>query len=132
MQEMRVLSLGQEDPLEEEIATYSGILAWRIPWAEKSGGLQAMGLHRVGHDWAIKHTYTQELIGEGGIDRDQISDILANLTKFSGRLHLEGHGNLFDCFKQESNMFFENTCKGLLEDGFEEKRSGCRWIRKFS
>ena len=50
MQEMRVLSLGQEDPLEEEIATYSGILAWRIPWAEKSGGLQAMGLHRVGHD----------------------------------------------------------------------------------
>ena len=50
MQEMRVLSLGQEGPLEEEIATHSGILAWKIPWTEKFGGLQSMGLQRVGHD----------------------------------------------------------------------------------
>ena len=39
MQEMQVLSLGQEDPLEEEMATHSSILAWRIPWREELGGL---------------------------------------------------------------------------------------------
>jgi len=49
-QETRVRSLGWEDPLEEEIATHSGILAGRIPWTEKPGGLQSMGSHRVGHD----------------------------------------------------------------------------------
>ena len=43
MQETWVQSLGQEDPLEEEMATQSSILAWRIPWTEKPGGLQSMG-----------------------------------------------------------------------------------------
>ena len=42
-------SLGQEDPLEEEMATYSSILAWRIPWTEKHGGPQSMGSQRVRH-----------------------------------------------------------------------------------
>ena len=50
MQETWVLSLGWEDPLEEEMATHSSILAWRIPWTEEPGGLQAMGSKRVGHD----------------------------------------------------------------------------------
>ena len=43
-QEMWVQSLGWEDPLEEEMATYSSILAWRIPWTEEPGGLQSMEL----------------------------------------------------------------------------------------
>ena len=43
-------SLGQDDPLEEEMATYSSILAWKIPWTEKPGGLQSMGSQRVGHN----------------------------------------------------------------------------------
>ena len=43
MQETWVLSLGQEDPLEEEMSTHSSLLAWRIPWTEESGGLQSMG-----------------------------------------------------------------------------------------
>ena len=43
-------SLGWEDPLEEDMATHSSILAWRIPWTEEPGGLQSMGLHRVKHD----------------------------------------------------------------------------------
>ena len=47
-----VQALGREDPLEEEMATHSSILAWRIPWAEEPGGLQSMGSQRVGHDWA--------------------------------------------------------------------------------
>ena len=50
MSETRVPSLGWEDPLEEEMATDSSILTWRIPWTEKPGGLQPMGSQRVGHD----------------------------------------------------------------------------------
>ena len=50
MQETGVRSLGREDPLEEEMVTHSGILAWRIPWTEKPGRLQSMGSQRVGHD----------------------------------------------------------------------------------
>ena len=50
MQETWVLSLGQEDPLEKGMATQSSILAWRIPWTEKPGGLQFTGSQRVGHD----------------------------------------------------------------------------------
>ena len=46
-----VLILGQEDPLEEEMAADSSILAWRIPWTEEPGGLQSVGLQRVRHDW---------------------------------------------------------------------------------
>ena len=49
-QETWVRSLGREDPLEEEMATHSSILAWRIPGAEQPGGLQAMGSQGVGHD----------------------------------------------------------------------------------
>ena len=49
-QEMWVLSLGQEDPLEEEMRTHSSILAWEIPWTVESGGLQTMGSQRDGHD----------------------------------------------------------------------------------
>ena len=44
------LSLGQEDSLEEEMATHSGILAWTIPWIEEPGGLQSMGSQSVGHN----------------------------------------------------------------------------------
>ena len=51
MRETQVRSLGQEDPLEKEMATHSSILAWEIPWLEEPGGLQSMG-PRVWHDWA--------------------------------------------------------------------------------
>ena len=50
MQETRVRSLGQEDPLEKGMDTHSSMLAWRVPWTEEPGGLQSMGLQRVGHD----------------------------------------------------------------------------------
>ena len=49
-QEMWVQSLGREDPLEEEMATHSCILAWETPWTEEPGGLQSLGLQRVGHN----------------------------------------------------------------------------------
>ena len=50
MKELQVQSLGQKDPLEEEMATCSSILAWEIPWTEKPGGLQPMGSQRAGYD----------------------------------------------------------------------------------
>ena len=50
MQETWVRSLGWEDPLEKEMATHSSILAWKVSWTEEPGGLQSMGLQRVGHD----------------------------------------------------------------------------------
>ena len=50
IQEMWVQSLGGEDPLEKEMATQCNILAWKIPWTEETGGLQSVGLQRVGHD----------------------------------------------------------------------------------
>ena len=50
MQETYVRSLGWEDPLEKEMATYSNILAWKIPWTEEPGGLQSMRLQRVRHN----------------------------------------------------------------------------------
>ena len=50
VQETRVQSLDREDPLEEDMATHSSILAWRIPWTEEPGGLQSMGLQRVRYD----------------------------------------------------------------------------------
>ena len=50
MQETWIQSLGREDPLEKGTAIYSSILAWKIPWIEEPGGLQSMGLQRVGHD----------------------------------------------------------------------------------
>ena len=52
MQETRVWSLGQEDPLEKEMAAHSSILAWEILWAEEIGGLQSVGSQRVRHDWS--------------------------------------------------------------------------------
>ena len=55
-------SLSGEDLLDKGMATHSSILAWRIPWTEEPGGLQSMGLQRVGHDWVTNiHTHTYSL-----------------------------------------------------------------------
>ena len=57
MRETWVGSLGREDPLEKEMATLSSTLAWKIPWMEELGGLQSMGLQRVGHNWATSLSF---------------------------------------------------------------------------
>ena len=56
-QEMWVRSLGWEDPLEEEMATHSSIVAWKFPWMEEPGGLQSMGSQRVRHNLASEHIF---------------------------------------------------------------------------
>ena len=58
IQETRVQSLGQKDPLEKGMAIHSSILAWRISWTEKPGGLQSMGSQRVRHNWLLTRTHT--------------------------------------------------------------------------
>ena len=58
---LRVRSLDWEDPLEEGMATHSRILAWRIPWTEKPGGLQSIGSQKVRRDWSdLAHTWQKE------------------------------------------------------------------------
>ena len=60
MQETQVRSLGQEDPLKEEMATHSRMLAWKISQTEGLGGLQSMGSQRVRHNLVTEHTQTRE------------------------------------------------------------------------
>ena len=62
MLETPVRSLGQEDPLEKEMATHSNILTWEIPWTEEPGGLQSTGLQRVKHNVATKQKPPQIII----------------------------------------------------------------------
>ena len=62
VQETQVWSLGQEDPLEKEMATPSSILAWKIPWTGEPGKLQPMGLQRVWHDFTTGIISNVELI----------------------------------------------------------------------
>ena len=63
MQDTRVWSLDQEDPLEKGMSTHSSILAWRIPWIEEAGRLQSMELQRIGHDWVTKnYIYTMNMV----------------------------------------------------------------------
>ena len=57
MHETWVQSLGWEDILEKGMATHYSILAWRISWTEETGGLQSMGLQRVGHDWVTNTSF---------------------------------------------------------------------------
>ena len=58
MQKTWVPFLGQEDPLEWEVATHSDIIPWEVPWTEAPGGLQSMGVQRVGHNRTHVHVRT--------------------------------------------------------------------------
>ena len=64
-------SLGWQDPLKKEMATHSSILAWKIPWTEEPGGLQAILLHRVKHDYA--HTLKDWILDINSISKTQHS-----------------------------------------------------------
>ena len=70
IQETRVQSLSREDSLEKGMATHSSILAWRIPWTEKPGRLQSIGLQRVGHDWAHMRSDMQFASSKNSLDEE--------------------------------------------------------------
>ena len=83
MQDTWAQSLGQEDPLEKGMATHSSIPAWRIPRTEEPGGLQSMGSHRVGHDWATKHSNSNNCYRQGSrIDAN------SRLRKYDEKQHI--------------------------------------------
>ena len=85
VQEIQVRSLGQEDPLEKEMATHSRVLAWKIPWTEEPGGLQSMGLQRVGHKWATNPSFLPYFLSSSS--RFQLGDYkLLSLSEFTSLL----------------------------------------------
>ena len=79
MPEIKVQSQGQEDPLVEEMATCSSILAWKILWTEESGGLQSMGSQTFGHNWVNEHAHMQSL---------HIYHLYGNFANFSWKLNI--------------------------------------------
>ena len=80
MQELWVQSLSREVFLEKEMASYSSILAWEIPQTRKPGGLQPMGLQRVGHDWATKQQQTHTVVHFSKPAEDSIPRVNHNIT----------------------------------------------------
>ena len=88
-QETQIQSRGQEDletqdPLEKGMAAHSSILAWRLPWTEKSGGLQSMGSQRVGHDWATNTvTFSYHIKGfpRGHSDKESVCQCRRRRTR---------------------------------------------------
>ena len=83
VQETRVRSLGQEDPLEKEMATHSSILAWRIPRMKKPGRLQSMGSQRIGHDWAASLSLSVDVCIQWVVLLTSIFIFLNTLIKFT-------------------------------------------------
>ena len=79
MQEVHVQSLGREDTLEKEMATYSNILAWELRLSEEPGRLQSMGSQRVGHNLATKQQQK-----EGRDDRNQHKHVWDDKYKITG------------------------------------------------
>ena len=87
MQENWVRSLGQEDPLEKEMATHSSTVAWKISWTEKPGRLQSTGSQRVGQDWATSLSFSWGWSPHDGISllikrdtREQSLSVLLSLS----------------------------------------------------
>ena len=93
MREMWVRSLGREDTLQQEMATHSSILGWRILWTEESAGLQSMGLQTVGHDWATSLTHSCNFWGFPGGSEGKASAGNVGSIPGSGRPPGEGNGN---------------------------------------
>ena len=84
MQEMWVQSLRWEEALEEDMATCSSILPWRIPQTEESGGLQSMGLQRIRYNWANEYTHTLHFYLRGDLGKEncpRTTDLVAVYTQ---------------------------------------------------
>ena len=109
VQEMWVCSLGQEDPLNKEMATHSSMLSWEIPWIEEPGRLQSMGLQRVRHDLVTK-THTHIII-------------IIILEKLILKLKLQYFGHLM----QRTDSFEKTLMLGKIE-GRRRGQQRIRWV----
>ena len=113
---MQVRSLGQEDPLEEGLATHSSILAGRIPWTEEPGGLQSIGSHRVRYNWshlACMHAIILEC---------------SLSTKVTPRVWQNG-GLVWDMLRYQSRWL---PLMGHWQEGSQMATTNCkgRWLRR--
>ena len=121
VQELRVWPLGQEDPLEKEMATHSSILTREIPWTEEPGGLQSMGSQRVRHDW-VTNTYTLGSIRfHLSLETKKNVGFLIHLRKqpLWHRLHFWGHvllttGKMRKLCEVQWEIFFSFVCLKFL------------------
>ena len=130
---MQVRSLTQEDPLEEEMAAHSSILAWKIPRAEEPGRLQSKELQRVGHDWVTKHT------PELGLKPDMIliTYFLFSLSMYKSiHTHTYTHILLLGswclncmCFSAKKKALNFSRKKGSW-GGWEDSGRAVRWSRR--
>ena len=117
MRKTWVQSLGQEDPLEKEMATHSSILDWRIPWTEEPGRLQSLGSQRVWHDWAT-NTHTHKPTQPFKINwMELISFVLKDSCLF------------FCCVLESIQRWLWNG--GLLYRGFHFFHSNICWLLSF-
>ena len=108
MQETRVQSLGWEDPLEKEMTSHSSILVWRISWTEELGGLQSMGLQRLGHDWAT--------------DRESAGTMLFSLKYSSDDIAAAERFSIIPCYRGKST-FLKGTLHILFFTGTRTLKS---------
>ena len=121
MQERWVGSLGQEDLLQEEMATHSSILAWIIPWTEEPGGQKSMGLQRVGDGWAHRHISTP-ISNQNNFTAKCIKvlifvEVVVFQAVRSGiwpRLEIIASSRIYGRFLVGMTLYFFHTLKNLL------------------
>ena len=111
IQETWVQSLGQEDPLENRMATHSSILAWRIPWTEEPGELESMRSQRVGHDGAA-NTFTKKTEPKDSFTGHRKRSSLGPLRQWE----FEGQNTRNE--KTELRRNSKNMPRGLLREIF--------------
>ena len=140
MQEKQVWSLGQEDPLEAEMATHSSILAWRIPWTEEPSRLQPMRWQRVRHSWMTeeqKHTHNTETTGHPSAHSRIYETVFRNTDVSSGSRNRTAYGAAQG--SEWSSLHIMGSVKSTLEkDSIKHWRSvqsglcDIRWWKKWT
>ena len=118
MKETQVWFLGQEDPLEKERATHSGILAWEIPWTEEPGGLQSMGSRSVRHDWNnFTHSTcaSMDCVPRYGFWALKLDFLLCTLASHFTSLSSSSWSVKYRAFYEDTGWAFKHT--GLDPDG---------------
>ena len=115
MQETWVLSLGQEDPLEKEMATHSSILAWRLPWTEEPGGLQFIGLQKSDTTEWLTHT---------GLCCPVSKHIICQIQQGLRQLAM---ASMWQCFGGEISWSAELACGQLEWKARMDSRKMLKW-----
>ena len=122
--EMRVWSLGRENPVEQEMVIDSSILAWKIPWTEELGGLWSMGLQRVGHNWVTELNWIEEALqiaekrreAKGKGEEERYIHLNAEFQRIARR-------NKKDFPSNQCKEIEENNRRGKTRDLFKKIRA---------